>query len=171
MEKYIDVKRANIVESDAMDWELYEEKWGQKVSRKSSIHLIRQCEKFFHRRFDRVHQSLDLGCGGGYSFLNFALYGLADESYAADISIGALKETSRKAAKLGLNGFLIRCDCEHLPIKDDSFDMLTANGVLHHLPDIEKALTEIKRVLKPQSVAIFLHEPNKKGNEICRALI
>ncbi len=171
MEKYIDVKSANIVESDAIDWEIYERIWGQKVSRKSSIHLVRQWEKDFHRRFNRGQRSLDLGCGGGYLFLNSALYGLADEYYAADISMGALKETSKKAAKLGLNGFFIRCDCEYLPIRDNSFDMVTGNGVLHHLPDIEKALSEIKRVLEPQGTAIFLHEPNKKGNEICYALI
>jgi ubiquinone/menaquinone biosynthesis C-methylase UbiE len=108
---------------------------------------------------------------GGYLFLNLALHGLAAECYAADISKGALKVTSKKLLNFGLTGFFIECDCENLPLKDNSFDMITGNGVLHHLPDMEKALGEIKRVLKPGGVAVFLHEPNKRGNEICYAII
>lgn len=143
-----EIKEANIVESDAEDWEIYERIWGQEISKKSSIRLIRQCEKIFHRKFDRVDRLLDLGYGGGYLFLNLALHGLATECYAADISMGALKETSKKATKFGIDGlFFIECDFENLPIKDASFDMITGNGVLHHLPDMEKALSEIKRVL------------------------
>jgi hypothetical protein len=59
-----EIKQANIVESDAEDWEIYERKYGQEISKKSSIRLIRQCEKIFHRKFDKVDRSLDLGCGG-----------------------------------------------------------------------------------------------------------
>ena len=36
-----EIKEANIVESDAVDWEIYERKYGQEISKKSSIRLIR----------------------------------------------------------------------------------------------------------------------------------
>jgi ubiquinone/menaquinone biosynthesis C-methylase UbiE len=166
-----EIKEANIAESDAENWEIYERRWGQEINKKSSISLIRQFEKIFHRKFDRVDRLLDLGCGGGYLFLNLALHGLAAECYAADISKGALKVTEKKATNFGIAGFFIECDFENLPLKDASFDMIAGNGVLHHLPDMEKALSEIKRVLKPGGIAIFLHEPNKRGNEICSAVI
>lgn len=37
----------------------------------------------------------------------------------------------------------------HLPFDDDSFDMVFSHGVLHHVPDIDKAQREIHRVLRP----------------------
>ncbi len=35
-----------------------------------------------------------------------------------------------------------------LPFDDDSFDIVFSHGVLHHIPNIEKAQAEIRRVLK-----------------------
>jgi SAM-dependent methyltransferase len=36
-----------------------------------------------------------------------------------------------------------------LPFADDSFDMVFSHGVLHHVPDIRRAQSEIHRVLRP----------------------
>ena len=36
-----------------------------------------------------------------------------------------------------------------LPFADDSFDLVFSHGVLHHIPEIEKAQAEIARVLRP----------------------
>lgn len=36
-----------------------------------------------------------------------------------------------------------------LPFADDSFDMVFSHGVLHHVPDIKRAQSEIHRVLRP----------------------
>ncbi len=36
-----------------------------------------------------------------------------------------------------------------LPFADDSFDLIFSHGVLHHVPDIKQAQTEIHRVLRP----------------------
>ena len=68
----LEIKEANIVESDAEDWEIYERKWGQEISKKSSIRLIRQYEKIFHQKFNRVDRFLDLGCGGGLFIPEFS---------------------------------------------------------------------------------------------------
>ncbi|WJH35550.1 class I SAM-dependent methyltransferase [Paenibacillus sp. CC-CFT747] len=38
---------------------------------------------------------------------------------------------------------------QSLPFHDDSFDLVMANFMLYHVPDIEKAVRELKRVLKP----------------------
>jgi ubiquinone/menaquinone biosynthesis C-methylase UbiE len=56
-------------------------------------------------------------------------------------------------------------------LKDETFDLIVGNGILHHLFKIETFLREVKRVLRPGGVALFLHESNKKGDEISRALI
>ena len=36
-----------------------------------------------------------------------------------------------------------------LPFKNDIFDCVYTFGVLHHIPDVDKAVSEINRVLKP----------------------
>ncbi|MBR5637073.1 MAG: class I SAM-dependent methyltransferase [Pseudobutyrivibrio sp.] len=43
-------------------------------------------------------------------------------------------------------------DIQKLDFEDDSFDVVIANGMLYHVPDIEKALSEVRRVLKDGGV-------------------
>ncbi len=38
---------------------------------------------------------------------------------------------------------------ENLPFSDDTFDVVTSNGVINLIPDKETAMSEIIRVLKP----------------------
>ena len=38
---------------------------------------------------------------------------------------------------------------ESLPFRSETFDLVTAMGVLHHIPDPELAIGEINRVLRP----------------------
>jgi phosphatidylethanolamine/phosphatidyl-N-methylethanolamine N-methyltransferase len=39
-------------------------------------------------------------------------------------------------------------DVQELPFEDESFDRVVSTCLLHHLPDVERALNEIRRVLK-----------------------
>lgn len=43
-----------------------------------------------------------------------------------------------------------------IPWPDDSFDMVVSHGVLHHIPDIHTAQSEIHRVLKPGGVLVAM---------------
>jgi SAM-dependent methyltransferase len=49
----------------------------------------------------------------------------------------------------------IGSDVLKLPIKEDAIDLCMAFGLLHHIPNIEEALGEIARVLKPRGNFIF----------------
>jgi ubiquinone/menaquinone biosynthesis C-methylase UbiE len=56
----------------------------------------------------------------------------------------------------------VRGDIEHLPFKDESFDLITANVVLEHVKEPLAVLKEVRRILKPGGNFIF-HTPNLMG--------
>jgi ubiquinone/menaquinone biosynthesis C-methylase UbiE/DNA-binding transcriptional ArsR family regulator len=88
----------------------------------------------------------DLGCGPGQ--MTAAIAPFVGHVIAVDASAAMLQ-----AAKKRLQGFenveLRRGDLEALPIDDGRLDAATLALVLHHLPDPERALDEVARVLKP----------------------
>ncbi|MBQ3798621.1 MAG: methyltransferase domain-containing protein [Butyrivibrio sp.] len=43
-------------------------------------------------------------------------------------------------------------DIQDIPYEDSSFDMVIANYMLYHVPDISKALSEVRRVLKDDGI-------------------
>jgi len=48
-----------------------------------------------------------------------------------------------------------------LPFRDESFEVVYSNGVLHHTPDTEEAIREVHRVLRPGGVAkVMLYHRN-----------
>jgi ubiquinone/menaquinone biosynthesis C-methylase UbiE len=87
----------------------------------------------------------DLGCGTGQ--LTAALAPFVGHVIAVDASAAMLQ-----AAKKRLHGFdnveLRRGDLEALPIDDGRLDAATLALVLHHLPEPDRALADVARVLK-----------------------
>jgi SAM-dependent methyltransferase/predicted transcriptional regulator len=88
----------------------------------------------------------DLGCGTGQ--VSSALSPFVGRVVAVDASSAMLQ-----AAKKRLQGFdnvdLRRGELEALPVDDARLDAATMMLVLHHVPEPERALAEVARVLKP----------------------
>jgi ArsR family transcriptional regulator len=95
----------------------------------------------------------DLGCGTGQ--VSAALAPFVKRVIAVDASAAMLQ-----AAKKRLHGFdnvdLRRGELEGLPIDDARIDAATLMLVLHHVPEPEKALAEVARVLKPGGRVILV---------------
>ncbi len=49
----------------------------------------------------------------------------------------------------------VKADICNLPFKDNSFDIIFCNHVLEHIPDDQKAMEEMYRILKPGGWGIF----------------
>ncbi len=49
----------------------------------------------------------------------------------------------------------IKADICNLPLEDDQFDVILCNHVLEHIPDDQRALAELYRVMKPGGWGIF----------------
>lgn len=88
---------------------------------------------------------LDVGCGTGFNLTYLQDYGTTT---GLDFSNDALKF----CRKLGKNR-LIQADAEILPIKEETFDVLTTLDCLEHLDDT-KCIKEIHRIMKPNSYLI-----------------
>jgi ubiquinone/menaquinone biosynthesis C-methylase UbiE len=113
-------------------------------------------------------RALEIGAGTGYFSLNLLQGGLIREAVCTDISQGMLDELSRSAEKLGLNVTTARCEAQELPFPDDSFDLVFGHAVLHHLPDLDAAFREFRRVLKPGGWVAFCGEPSEYGDRLAR---
>jgi len=50
-------------------------------------------------------------------------------------------------------------DARSLPFKDEEFDLIIGDAMLHHIDFLKPALFEIRRCLKPGGKAIFVREP------------
>jgi ubiquinone/menaquinone biosynthesis C-methylase UbiE len=65
-----------------------------------------------------------------------------------DLSDGMLDAAWRNLVPLGRSFKFEQMDAQSIPYGDKAFDVVIANHMLYHVPDREKALHEIKRVLK-----------------------
>jgi ubiquinone/menaquinone biosynthesis C-methylase UbiE/DNA-binding transcriptional ArsR family regulator len=88
----------------------------------------------------------DLGCGTGQ--VSAALAPFVARVIAVDASAAMLQAAKRRLAAFD-NIDLRRGELEALPIDDGELDLATLMLVLHHVPEPEKALADVARVLKP----------------------
>ena len=137
----------------------YRASWWGQVTPAGHRRLERRHEKV--RRFLKDHQSrrvLEIGCGSGILTQGIAHNGL--RLWAVDIAPELLKI----ARDSGISALFLRASLDRLPFPDDSFDAVIGDGILHHV-DLEPALREIRRVLRPQGAALFF-EPNMLNPQI-----
>ncbi len=149
---------------------IYSKKRRVNFTLETAFLLKRRYELASGDRFKPVNNFLDLGCGSGLIVLNLKSLGFINRAYGCDISFGMLKECQNFAETLKTSVFLAQSDAENLPFKDSSFDLVIGHAILHHLPEIKKALREVYRVLKPQGRCIFT-EPSKKGSKIIAVIL
>ena len=94
---------------------------------------------------------LDLGCGGGH--VTFAAAPHAREVTAYDLSPEMLDVVAGAARERGLANVTTRQGVvETLPFDDASFDVVLSRYSAHHWRDLDAALREAARVLKPGGV-------------------
>lgn len=102
-------------------------------------------------RLDYGHRFLDAGCGTGrlLSLLE-KRYGKAS-FYGVDISPAMIRASKFLISKRNRQN-VIEANIKKLPFPSNYFDAISITHVLYHVPDIPKAIGELKRVLKPTGV-------------------
>jgi ubiquinone/menaquinone biosynthesis C-methylase UbiE len=110
--------------------------------------------------------ALEIGSGTGYFSLNLLQLGAIERLTATDISPGMLSQLSATADALGLEVKTVQTDAEVLPFEDESFDLVFGHAVLHHIPDLDVAFAEFRRVLRPGGAIAFAGEPSRYGDRL-----
>lgn len=97
---------------------------------------------------------LDIGCGTGMLLEDLEKMGHAT---GLDFSMVALEYCRNRGIKnLG------RADVRHIPIADNSVDVITALDLIEHIEDDHGLMEEFARVLKPGGIAIMTVPAHKK---------
>lgn len=102
--------------------------------------------------FQNVYRLLEVGCGTGALWESCQINMRNREIFLSDISEGML-DTARKT--LGEDYSYMCIDCQSIPFKKSYFDAIVANHVLFYVPQIDKALKEIHRVLHVSGTCYF----------------
>lgn len=103
---------------------------------------------------------LELG-GGGMPQVSYLLHN-EYEIYFSDFSEDLVKLSRRRLLfnkVKNIKYFVL--DAEKIPFKDNYFDAVYICSALHHLPDNDKAMKEMRRVTKKHGIIIITHEPNR----------
>lgn len=92
---------------------------------------------------DAVRQRDVLEIGSGTGLILERTSRVARSAWGVDLSRGMVDVTRAK----GLSA--VQASADHLPFRDRSFEVVYSFKVLPHVPEIETAISEVRRVLKP----------------------
>jgi ubiquinone/menaquinone biosynthesis C-methylase UbiE len=91
---------------------------------------------------------LELGAGDG--FLSALLARHARLLFATEIRLGGLREAPSENVRYAF------CDAEQLPFRPAKFDLIFTSHLLEHLPDLQRALADMRRTLDEKGVMVHL---------------
>lgn len=78
-----------------------------------------------------------------------------------NIDKGSVEITKKALDIFELSGNVCQSSATNIDLKDNSIDIVYSFGVLHHIPEADKAIEEIKRILKPEGeLLIMLYNRN-----------
>lgn len=123
----------------------------------SSVHAtgndLEQLVQLIENRPDAI--ALDMGCGGGHVAFNLA--SRVKKVVAYDLSEAMLTVVAEEAKRRKIDNLITKQgSAEHLSESSDSFDIVVSRYSTHHWSDLLAGLVQMRRVLKPNGLAVFM---------------
>ncbi len=124
--------------------------------------LQKEVNRHLLERFDYIkftpQRILDVGCGTG--FASFALHKRFKhaEIHALDLALPMLQMLRAQTGwltRMKNKLHLLSGDAENLPLADQSVDLVYSNLTIQWVNDLDKTLSEFKRVLRPGGMLLF----------------
>ena len=110
---------------------------------------------------------LEVGAGTGFNLPHYPPAGVT-ELVVTDALDTMLRRAGRRAAEVGRRIELRRGSLDSLPFADASFDTVVGSLVLCSVEDQERALAEIRRVLRPDGRYLFLEHVRSEDAGLAR---
>ena len=105
-----------------------------------------------HYNIKKESSILELGCGTGITWKELThLLQDCKEVYFTDLFEGMIEEAKSNIGEHPNIHYEV-VNAEELPYEDERFDIVIANMMLYHIPNLDKALSEIRRVLKKNGI-------------------
>ena len=129
-------------------YELMSKRYFYELDRKRDIEEPwLQDELYSMKNYISGRKVLEIGYGQGRDHIKLARLG--GDMSGIDITPSCKVFTEAHLKAYDLTSDLVVGDAEKLPYQDNSFDFVYSFGVLHHTSNMERAISEIRRVLKP----------------------
>ena len=151
--------------------------WGERIAVNTPVRVLMQ--RFEINWMARAPQGktfrrvLEVGCGRGAGARLIKKTFRPDEIHASDLDVKMLGMATRYLSSQEREVILLcAADLLYLPYPEASMDAVFGFGVLHHIPDWRRGLSEIARVLKSDGL-YFLEEiyPTLYQNVLTRRIL
>ncbi len=159
-------EQATLSEQQSQTAEVFRFKWRQSHSFETPSMLAKAGEWMREKygdvaradwwdEYDAPPLLLDAGCGAALSALELFGDRLRTTRYlGVDVSDSVDVAAARFAAR-GLAAEFLQADVLHVPLEDESADVIFSEGVLHHTDSTEAAVAELARLLRPGGRIMF----------------
>ncbi len=121
---------------------------------KKRVNYVEHILEEYSKKINRPLIGLDLGCGDGGNLWWLSKY--FSKMFGSDYNITRLS----RASLVPDVEQIFMADILNYPVVDNYFDIIFFNHVLEHIPDAERAMQEVHRILKPDGLLV-LGVPNE----------
>lgn len=107
--------------------------------------------------------AIDIGFGLGFPLLEVAMrLGNTSKVYGIDPWLKAIERTHKKIHHYGItNVEIITGEAENIPLPDNSVDLIFSNNGINNVNNLNRTLSEISRIAKPEAQFVFTFNTDK----------
>ncbi|WP_226682918.1 class I SAM-dependent methyltransferase [Sutcliffiella horikoshii] len=136
---------------------------GEKMVKQHKTETDWSLEQMDVQEGDRI---LELGCGAGYAIKLISEKDLAEEIVGVDISPTIIRSASirNKRAIREKRVKLVQANLNELPFQNENFNKIFSIQTIYFWVDIDKTISEIFRVLKPDGVFVLTFSDGKEDD-------
>jgi SAM-dependent methyltransferase len=156
------------VDQGTKEYELYENADYQSFWKGIQQKKLDELEQILIQRMLHLpaRRIIDIGCG--YGRLLDCYRTESNQIVLLDSSVSLLQEAYRQSEGRAI---CLRCDMNHIPFKNSTFDQVLMIRVFHHLPDSSACFRELNRILTRGGHLLFSYCNKKNLERIVRWLI